>query len=77
MDKPKVTEQAWVNVQIVTSVYQQVHAMYADSSQEPMKNVLVHLQVQFVMLTLQLASLMIRQWKKKQYVKDAHNQVRL
>ena len=54
MDKPKVTEQAWVNVQIVTSVYQQVHAMYADSSQEPMKDVLVHLQLQSAMLILQL-----------------------
>ena len=64
MDKPKVTEQAWVNVQIVTSVYQQVHAMYADSSREAMKDVLVHLQVQSVMRTLQLASLMIRQWER-------------
>ena len=54
MDKPKVTEQAWVNVQIVISVYQQVHVMYADSSQEPMKDVLVHLQLQYVMLILQV-----------------------
>ena len=77
MDKLKVTEQAWVNAQIVTSVYQQVHAMYADSSQEAMKDVSVHLQVQSVMRTLQLASLMIRPWEKKQYAKDAHNQVRI
>ena len=54
MDKPKVTEQAWVNVQIATSVYQQVNAMYADSSQEPMKDVLVHLQLQSAMPILQL-----------------------
>ena len=54
MDKPKVTEQAWVNVQIATSVYQQVHAMYADLSQEPMKDVLVHLQLQSAMPILQL-----------------------
>ena len=60
-----------------TSVYRQVYAMYADSSQEPMKNVLVHLQVQSVMLILQLASLMIQQWEKKQYAKDAQNQVRI
>ena len=64
MGKLKVTEQAWVNAQIVTSVYQQGHAMYAGSSQEAMKDVLVHLQVQSVMRTLQLASLMIRQWEK-------------
>ena len=54
MDKLKATEQAWVNAQIVTSVYQQVHAMYADLSQEPMKDVLVHLQLQSAMLILQL-----------------------
>ena len=60
-----------------TSVYRQVYAMYADSSQEAMKDVSVHLQVQSVMRTLQLASLMIRPWEKKQYAKDAHNQVRI
>ena len=72
-----MTEQAWVNVQIVTSVYQQVHAMYADSSQEPMKDVLVHLQLQSAMPILQLLSLMIRQWQKKEYARDAQNQVRI
>ena len=54
MDKLKVTEQAWVNAQIVTSVYQQVHAMYVHSSQEHMKDVLVHLQLQSAMPILQL-----------------------
>ena len=54
MDKLKATEQAWVNAQIVTSVYQQVHAMYADSYQELMKDVLVHLQLQSAMPILQL-----------------------
>ena len=77
MEQLKVTEQVLENAQIVISVYQQGHAMYAGSSQEAMKDVLVLLQVQSVMRTLQLASLMIRQWKKKQYAKDAHNQVRL
>ena len=53
------------------------HAMCAGSSQGHTKVVLVHLQLQSVMLILQLASLMIRQWEKKQYAKDAQNQVRV
>ena len=53
------------------------HAMCAGSSPGHTKGVLVHLQLQSVMLILQLVSLMIQQWKKKQYAKDAQNQVRL
>ena len=54
MEQLKVTEQVLENAQIVISVYQQGHAMFAGSSQEHMKDVLVHLPLQSVMLILQL-----------------------
>ena len=53
------------------------HAMCAGSSQGHTKGVLVHLQLQSVMLILQLVPLRTQQWKKKQYAKDAQNQVRI
>ena len=49
-----MTEQVLENAQIVISVYQQGHAMFVGLSQEHMKDVLVHLPLQPVMLILQL-----------------------
>ena len=77
MEQLKVTEQVLENAQIVISVYQQGHAMFAGSSQEHMKDVLVHLPLQSVMLILQLLWLMTLQWKKKEYARDVQNQVRV
>ena len=54
MEQLKVTEQVLENVQIVLSVYRQAHAMFAGSSQEHMRDVLVHLQLQSVMPILPL-----------------------
>ena len=52
-DKLRVTEQVLENAQIVWSAYQQAHAMFAGSSQDHTKDVLVRLQLQYVMLILQ------------------------
>ena len=54
MEQLKVTEQVLENAQIVISVYHQGHAMFAGSSQDHTKDVLVRLQLQYVMLILQL-----------------------
>ena len=54
MEQLKVTEQVLENVQIVLSVYRQAHAMFAGSSQEHTRDVLVHLQLQSVMPILPL-----------------------
>ena len=54
MAQLKVTEQVLENAQIVISVYQQGHAMFAGSSQDHTKDVLVRLQLQYVMLILQV-----------------------
>ena len=54
MEQLKVTEQVLENAQIVLSVYQQAHAMFAGLSQEHTRDVLVHLQLQSVMPILEL-----------------------
>ena len=53
MGQLKVMEQVLENVQLVLSVYRQAYAMFAGSSQEHMRDVLVHLQLQSVMPILE------------------------
>ena len=77
MGQLKVMEQVLENVQIVLSVYQQAHAMFAGLSQEHTRDVLVHLQLRSVMPILQLLQLKTLRWQKKEYARDAQHQVRV